>query len=120
MSSGTRSNGSRLSPWAQLPYFERPRITTYPNLGGATRVCDSNPRRVAIIFAATGGINVFLLPDASVSTGNGIELVAGLPWITLKHADYGPVVQNEWWAVPNAAGCNLTVIETIMSSWPGE
>jgi hypothetical protein len=120
VSTAPRVTGRKLAPWEQLPYFQAPKITSYPNIGANFKAVDANPLRCALIFAASGTTNIFLLPSSLVSTSNGIELVSTNPWIVLLQSEVGPLVQAEWWAGAGQAGANLTVIETLFAKWPDE
>jgi len=120
MTDRVRGNGVRLSPWAQLRYFQPVKMTSFPTLGGKVQVANSDPLRIMIAFTGFGGQRIMVLPSQDVRSDFGISLTDNNPNFSLNHSDHGNVVQNEWWAVASQPGGSLTVIEVALSSWPGE
>jgi hypothetical protein len=82
-------------------------------------VVTADPMRVALIFSwgAPGSTGAtYLSTNAQQAAGQGLALVATWPTVTLTVAEFGPMVQQAWYAI--VPGGNLYVAEIIISRWP--
>jgi hypothetical protein len=111
-----------LSPWEELPYFQRIKETTVSvGASPATQIVEGNPQRVALVLGvASGGnpVNISTRPD--LATNQGILIGSTFSALVLLQKDVGPLVASPWFAVAGFAGTAVTAIEVLLQSWPQE
>lgn len=110
-----------LSPWEAQRYFKNPTETTKGlSVGAVNPLCDDNPMRVGLIFAAppaaASPAAVSLNPILTISQGIEVSSTAGN--LMLSHAEWGVLVQRAWYGASGGVGNFLTVIELILRDWP--
>lgn len=109
-----------LSPWDQAPFFQPIRETTYSNLTVVTSVAKADPQRIALLFCNVLGSQINISTSRILDNNTGIPILGSVVPLMLLHKDFGPLVQAEWFAFDASLPCALTVIEVLLSKWPGQ
>lgn len=120
MSRVVRAPDRQLAPWDQAPYFQPIKESLFSSIGIQIVVAVADPTRVGLIFANHGNGTVDVSTNPNMNVGSGISVDKSLGAIYLTHKDFGPLVQQTWYAAINGASPTLTVIEVRMAKFPGE
>lgn len=108
----------RLAPWDEINYFLTPKYTPV-QLSTSTswrQILNGNANRVAVIFSASGTVQIS--SDNSITLSGGIVLTSNAPSISFTEAEFGPLPSQPWYAATNLSGPWLTVCEIILQTWP--
>lgn len=108
----------RLAPWDEIGYFQTPKYTTIQLSTSVSwaPILTQNANRVAVIFSATGTVQIS--SDNSISLSGGVVLTSNAPSISFTEAEFGPLPSQPWYAATNLSGPWLTVCEIILQTWP--
>lgn len=120
MSRVVRGPDRQLSPWDQAPYFQRIKESFFNFLGNGIQIAVADPSRIALVISNSGAGNAYVSTLPTVSSNTGIVLGVGQVPLMLLHHDVGPLCQQAWYGSMTGATTGLTVIEVLLSKWPGE
>lgn len=109
-----------IPPWDQIRYFQSPRETLFQGVTGPSSIALADPNRVGLLVSACGDLAVAISLNSAATAGQGLLLHPGGQPFLLTHEQVGVIVQMQWFAVGSGAGSNLTVIEILLASWPGQ
>ena len=122
--------GTPMPIWDEQAYFAVPTETDFILTASAQQVAPGDPMRVAIIFGLNlGNAAVTTTPICAISVNpsftdkQGIIISQQSPVISLTYRDYGPLVQQTWFALdPSGAAQprNLSVTVVRYLRWPGQ
>ena len=76
-----------------------------------TKVLSYNPNRLGVVIMNTGGANIYISPEKTVTLGNGILLVPSGGAITLKWDTDFELVSSEFFGIAEGAASNIYILE---------
>lgn len=85
-------------------------ITTTPQ-----RILDNDPGRVALYFINTGGQDILVFTDPSVSATKGIRIGSNGGFFNIDVTTSFELCTREWWAVAVSATSTLTAKSTVIN-----
>lgn len=110
-------NGT-LAPWDQLPYFDKPLEVHYAVGPGTVRILPANQRRVAfLVSVTTAAAPIQITMDQNAGASAGLY-VASFQTLAFTNGDFGPLTQQEWFAIVGGLGADFTVVEVLLKDWP--
>jgi hypothetical protein len=84
--------------------------------GTAAQVSVNNPNAISRLFINLSADNIFLLTDPSVSTINGIFLVANGGYFNTKSWEDFGLTGLPWYAVSSGISSGLMIVETTVNN----
>lgn len=82
-----------------------------------TLVAPANVNRIRLVFCKAGAGTVNITPrrlSATPTSADGIQLTDGSPIAIVRIEDYGDCVTDDWFAVNDGNGEDVTVFDTYL------